>query len=54
MEIRKAMHVLTPQAMELLGQVVAESPASNGDAPIMLTPAPARRRMLTGCACGNN
>jgi UTP--glucose-1-phosphate uridylyltransferase len=33
------MHVLTPQVMELLGQIVAESPTVNGDAPIMLTPA---------------
>ncbi len=33
------MHVLTPQVMELLGQIVAESPATNGDVPIMLTPA---------------
>jgi UTP--glucose-1-phosphate uridylyltransferase len=36
------MHVLTPQVMELLGQLVAESPTVNGDAPIMLTPALAR------------
>ena len=36
------MHVLTPQVMELLGQVVAESPSVNGAAPIMLTPALAR------------
>jgi UTP--glucose-1-phosphate uridylyltransferase len=33
------MHVLTPQVMELLGKIVAESPGVNGDAPIMLTPA---------------
>ncbi len=32
------MHVLTPQAMELLGQIVGESPAASGP-PIMLTPA---------------
>ena len=33
------MHVLTPQAMELLGQIVAESPTADGSPPIMLTPA---------------
>ncbi len=41
------MHVLTPQAMELLGQIVAESPADSAAAPIMLTPALARL-----AACG--
>jgi UTP--glucose-1-phosphate uridylyltransferase len=33
------MHVLTPRAMELLGQTVAEAPAADGSPPIMLTPA---------------
>jgi len=36
------MHVLTPQAMELLGQIVAESPTADGAPPIMLTPALAK------------
>jgi UTP--glucose-1-phosphate uridylyltransferase len=33
------MHVLTPQAMELLGQTVAEAPTTDGSPAIMLTPA---------------